>query len=101
MARARIGWVEVVLRDHAAERDASEGIDQPQARVEERAAYVLEVDVDAFGTGLAKCREEIARRPVVDGGVGAQLARDVAAFVIGSRRGDHAAAENLANLDHE
>src|SRR6266850_3397351 len=52
VARARVGRVEVVLRDHAAERDAREGVDLPQHHIQERAAHVLEVDVDALGAGL-------------------------------------------------
>src|SRR5512138_3114591 len=39
IARAGIRRIEVVLRDHAAEGDAGEGIDQAQHHVEERAAH--------------------------------------------------------------
>src|SRR5882672_2737445 len=60
-ARPRIGRIEVVLRDHAAEGNAGTGIHEPQDGIQERTAHVLEIDVDAGGTGRAERLQEIAR----------------------------------------
>src|SRR5439155_11047629 len=58
-ARRRVGGV--VLRNHPAQRDARATIDQPQHDRQYRTPHVLEVHVDAGGTGRAECRDEIVR----------------------------------------
>src|SRR4030095_10936990 len=100
-ARPRIGALEVVLGDHAAEGDAGEGIDLAQDHVEEGAAHVLEIDVDALGAGFAERPEHVPRRLVVDGGVRPELARDIGALVVGARGTHYPAAEDLTHLDDE
>ena len=67
-----LGHLEVVLRDHAAEGDAREGVHKAQHRVHQGAAHVLEVDVDAVRAGAAERLVEVAPRVVVDGLVGAR-----------------------------
>src|SRR6266536_1617343 len=88
VARAGVWRVEVVLRDHAAERNTGEGIEKPQHGVQDRAAHVLEVDVDALGTGLPERVEDVGRFLVAYGGVGAELAREIRALVVRPGRAD-------------
>src|SRR5215467_15176005 len=61
VARSGVRRVEVVLGDHAAEWDTRIGIEEPEHGVENQAAHVLEIDIDALGTGLPERVEDVAR----------------------------------------
>src|SRR5882672_12327734 len=75
-----VGLGGVVLRDQAADRDAGEGVHPSQRGVEDLAADVLEVAVDAAGHGGLQLVVERAGL-VVDAGVEAELLHHVAAFL--------------------
>src|SRR5581483_4848922 len=80
--------------------DAAEYVHLRQHGVEHLAADVLEVDVDALRTGLAKLPGEVAGL-VVDAGVEPQLVGDVAALFGSAGDSDRAAALDLGDLsDH-
>src|SRR5712692_1736797 len=94
-----VGLGGVVFGDQAANHDARIRVRQPQRGVENLAAYVLEVDVDAFRACLLEAPMEVARL-VVDAGIEAQLAGDVVAFLLAARDADRAAAPDLRQLPH-
>src|SRR5712692_3923847 len=94
-----VGLAGVVFGDQAANHDTRIHVHQPQRGVENLAADVLEVDVDAFGAGLLEAAMELARL-VVDAGIEAQLAADVVAFLLPARDTDRAAAPDLRQLPH-
>ena len=87
VARAR--RLLVVLRDHAARRDASERIERGESRFELRAAHVVEVDVDPAGSRIAQERANVAVL-VVKRGVESQFLAQVRRFLIAARAPDHA-----------
>src|SRR6266849_2927659 len=62
----------VVLRDQAADRDARERVEQRHHRLPDRAADVLEVDIDAIRAGRRQPGAEISAL-VIDGCVEAEL----------------------------
>ena len=73
-----------VLRDRAADDDASAARQIREGGLENRAPHVVEIDVDAVRTMIAERLAHIFRL-IVDGCVEAQVLRDVAAL-IGLRR---------------
>src|SRR4029079_8962722 len=95
-----VGFRRVVLRYQAADGDARERIHLLQHRVEDLAADVLEIAVDA----LRRSRPQIAAQPaalVVDAGVEAQLVHDVVALRLAAGDADCARAFQFRDLtDH-
>ena len=69
----------VVLRDRAADDDACTPVEQQQQRIEDLAADVVEIDVDALRAVLREAGLHVFRL-VVDGGVEAELVDDVLHF---------------------
>src|SRR5262249_50756151 len=100
VARARRRRREVVLRDHPAERDPRERVDQAEHGIEHLAADVLEVDVDALRARVAERGVQLAGS-IIDRGVGAELLGEPGALLAGARGSDHAAPENLSYLHDE
>ncbi len=72
-ARPALGTLEVVLRDLSAETDAGARIEVAHGRVGDRAADVVEVDVDTGGAQRRELGVEIVADLVVPGGVEAEL----------------------------
>ena len=87
----------VVGGDQPAHGDAAEQVHLHQHGVEDLAADVLEVDVDALGRGGLELGGEVAGL-VVDAGVEAELLRHVAALVGAAGDADGAAALDLGDL---
>ena len=75
--RPRRGFGGGIARDQTAERDATMDVHLQQDRVEDVAADVFEVDVDAVGAGSLEAGCEIAGL-VVDAGIEAEFVGDVA-----------------------
>ena len=95
-----VGLGRVVARDQAADDDARERVHHRQDRVEDLAADVLEVDVDALGAGRLQVALEVARL-VVDAGIEAEFLHDVVALRLAAGDADRAAAPGLGELaDH-
>ncbi len=94
---ARRQFAVVVLRNQAAHRHARADVEQRQHGVEDRAADVLEIDVDAVRAGVGQLSREVRRAPV-EAHVEAERAGDVAAFFGVARDADHAAAFQLRDL---
>src|SRR4051812_7784862 len=95
-----VGFGGVVLRDQSADRNARKGVHATQRRVENLAADVLEIAVDAVRrSGL----ELIVQRAglVVDASVEAELLHHVIAFLSAAGDAHRAAALDLRDLaDH-
>jgi hypothetical protein len=87
----------VVFRYRAADRDAREAVEQREDRVENGAADILEIDIDAVGAGGFERVGEILPL-VIDGAVEAEFARDEIAFLRAARDADDAAAFELRDL---
>ena len=87
----------VVLRDLPADGHARIGVEVQQYGVEDVAADVVEVDVDALGSGLGERRPDGARL-VVDAGVEAEIGDDVAALLGPAGDADGAAALDARDL---
>ncbi len=75
------------MGDRAGHGDAAVGVEHHQGGVQVVGADVVEVDVDAVGRGLAQLFQDRAR-PVVEGGVAADLAQP-ADLVLAARAADH------------
>ena len=58
-SRSHLGFLEVVLRDLAADGDPRLHVDQPHDRVGDGPAHVVEVDVDAVGAEFLEFAVEI------------------------------------------
>src|SRR6185437_340546 len=92
-----MGIGRVILRDHAAERDARERIAARQHEIEDRPADILEIDVDAVGRRVGERALQIVAA-VVDTGVETQLRHHVVAFLPAAGDADDAAARQLGEL---
>ena len=100
-ARAHLGGGGVVLRDRTAKRDAREEVEVAQNGVGDRAADIVEIDVDAVGAGGAEGRIEILLGLVVDAGIEAEVILHEGAFLGAARDADGAAAHELGDLAHD
>src|SRR5690606_5790314 len=89
----------VVLRDHTAHGYARIGIEQWQHRIEDLAADVLVIDVDALATLACQFLRE-ARLAMVDAGIETQGLDGMAAFFLTTGDTYHMAALELADLAH-
>src|SRR5665213_4292804 len=87
----------VIFRDHATHDHAAEIVEQREHRGLDRAADILEIDVDPLGTGGGERAAEIAAA-MVDASIEADLARHIAAFVGAAGDADNAAAVTLGEL---
>src|SRR5437868_5759303 len=95
-----IGHRRAVLGDEPAHDDPREPVHEPERRVEDLAADVLEVDVDAFRAGLAQVIEE-SPCLVIDAGIEAELLHHVIALRLAAGDADRAASFYLCELpDH-
>jgi hypothetical protein len=90
----------VVPGDRTAERDASADGQVRQHGVEDLAAHVVEVDVDATRRELAQAGADGAL-PIVDRGIEAELLRQPAALLLAAGDTDDAAALDLRDLRRE
>jgi len=94
----------VIAGDHPAQGDAAERVHAAQHGIQDVAAHVLEVGVDAVRRGLLEHRVEVLRvlgGLVVDAGVEAQLVDHVIALVLAAGETHDAAALELGELaDH-
>src|SRR5688572_28890394 len=97
VVRARLRLSGVVLRDHAAEHNAGAQIDQRQHLVEDLAADVLEIDVDALRAMPLQAFAHVLGL-VVDGRVEAQFLRQPFALVVGAGDADNVKPFDLADL---
>src|SRR5436190_17151804 len=97
VARAGRALRLAVSRDHPARDDAAEVLHVLERGVEDVAADVVEVDVDAFRTRLTERTADVARF-VVDAVVEPELVDDPAALLLAARDADDAAPEDLADL---
>jgi len=88
---------EVVAGDGAAQHDAGPSRDAPQHLVQDRAAHVVEVDVDAIGTQRGEAPAYVFGL-VVDGRVEAGFGGEPAAFLRAAGDADHAAALEAGDL---
>jgi hypothetical protein len=73
----------VVAGDHAAHRDAAEGVHAPHHRVEDPAADILEVPIDTVGAGfLQRPRQALGVQVglVVDAGIKTEFAHRIGTF---------------------
>lgn len=95
----RPGWQlgVVVVGDDAADRDPGLGVEQREDSVEDLAADVLVIDVDAVRAGLGQSFGEV-RGMVVEAGIEAEHLHGVAAFFRTAGDADHSAALELADL---
>ena len=76
-------WLSVIARDHAADGDAAKGVHAQQHGVQNHAAHVFEVTIDAVGAVLLERlgqRIHVFVQLVIDAGVKAQLVHGVLAF---------------------
>ena len=88
------------MRDQAADRHACEDIELRKDRLENRAADILEIDVDALRAGVLELCGEIGIT-VIDAGIEAQLLDRVVAFFLPARDADRAQSFDLRDLsDH-
>jgi hypothetical protein len=92
--------VVVVGGDGAAEHDAGVVGEAPQHVVEDRAAGVVEEDVDPLRAQLAEPRRDVVGA-VVDGPVDAEVVDQPGALLVGAGDADHAAAQDLGDLDRD
>ena len=81
----------VVVGDDAADRDPGLGVEQREDGVEDLAADVLVIDVDAVRAGLGQSFGEV-RGMVVEAGIEAEHLHGVAAFFRTAGDADHSAA---------
>src|SRR4029079_623017 len=86
-----------VARDHPAGDDPPEVLHLLERGVEDVAADVVEVHVDAVRAGLAERGADVALL-VVDAVVEAELLDDETAFLLAARDADHVAVQDLADL---
>src|SRR5690606_24198931 len=87
----------VVAGDQAAQRDAGMNVEEWQDGVEDRAADILEIDVDAAGNGFPELLREV-RVVAVDAGVEAECLDHEAAFLRAAGNADDAAALYFGDL---
>src|ERR1044071_2216165 len=95
-----VGVGRVVVRDRAADDDTAEQVRARQHGVEDLAADIVEVHVDALRTGLLKRRGEIAAL-VVDAGIEAELVLHVRALLASAGDADGAPTPDLRELAHD
>ena len=87
----------VVLRNQTAQCNACKRVEQPQKRVKNLAADVIEVDVDAVRAGRGELSVQVAAA-VVYAGIKTELACDVLAFGRAAGDANDATAFDLRNL---
>jgi hypothetical protein len=88
-----------IARNHAAKRDPHMSSGIVDRREQMVARDIVEIDVDALGSGFLQLGREVAWRLIVDHRVSPQSTNGVA--LGGSpRRSDHAHADRLGDLDH-
>src|SRR2546425_2609540 len=90
----RVRLSRAVVGDHAADDDARKKVREPQHRVEDLAADVVEIHIGALRAGGLQVAMQVARL-VIDAGVEAELARHVLAFLAAAGDADGAAAPDL------
>src|SRR5262249_39113762 len=90
----------VVFGDETADHDAREAIHHRQQRIEQRAADVLEVHVDATRARSAQSAGQVIR-PVIDAIIEAKLADDVVALGLAAGDADDAATRDLPELSND
>src|ERR1700712_4290077 len=78
----------LVFRDRAAEGDAAEIVHALESGVEDLAADILEVAVDALGAELVEHRAIVALGAMVEAGVVARLAHRPLALLLVARAAD-------------
>src|SRR6267378_5919086 len=93
--RVRLG--RAVVGNHAADDDARKKVREPQHRVEDLAADVVEVHIGALRAGGLQIAIQVARL-VIDAGIEAELARHVLAFLAAAGDADGAAAPDFREL---
>src|SRR5438552_354655 len=86
-----------VVGDHAADDDARKKVGEPQHRVEDLAADVVEIHIGALRAGGLQVAVQAARL-VIDAGVEAELARHVLGFLAAAGDADGVAAPDLREL---
>src|SRR5262249_11345671 len=91
----------VVLRDRAAQADAGEEVEVGEHGIADRAADVVEVDIDAVRARRLDGGGKVRLRLVVDAGIEPQLVLDVGALLGSACDADGAAAGNPGDLAHD
>src|SRR5262249_16853408 len=99
-ARAVRRWYAVILRDRATAGDAAVIVHLWQARFQNVAADIVEIDVDSLGRRGAQRLEHRAIL-VVDRGVEAEFGCQPAAFVLAAGNADHATTLDPGDLSDE
>src|SRR6267378_4820545 len=92
-----VGLGRAVLGDHAADDDAREKVREPQHRIEDLAADVVEIYIGALRAGSLQVAMQVSCL-VIDAGVEAKLARHVLAFLAAAGDADGAAAPDFREL---
>src|SRR6187455_225735 len=91
------GRYAVILRDRAAAGDAAAVVHQRETRLENVAADIVEIDVDAVGSRRPQ-RLEGRAVLVIDRGVEAEFGRQPLALVLAAGDADDVAALDLRDL---
>ena len=86
------------MRNLAADRHAGPRVEHRDHGIGDRAADVVEVDVDALGAQLAQLFDVVLGGAIVERAVEAQLVDDIASFFVVSRNAHGAATFDLGDL---
>ena len=85
----------------SADGDPGERVDEPKHRIGDRAAHVVEVNVDPVRTQLFECLVVILRRLVIEARVEAEFLGEVVDLVVRTGDADNPATLDLGDLSDE
>src|SRR5215472_1212243 len=90
----------IVVRDHAAERETGERVGPRQHGIQDLAADIFEIHIDALRRGGGEIRME-ALGPVVDAGVEAEFLDHVVTFLFAPSYAESSGALHSGQLPHD